>query len=209
MRAVSDESLSPAKADWLIALPARVEPVTEVRGTLIVTSREQLKLAGPFDAYRNQLEPAADRALSEVIAASWVPVGLAHAHFAALDRLELDVATIESNTEAVASRLNGVFLGTVTQAARAAGVTPWASLRIVSAMWGRVFRGGALGVQRVAPKESHVIGVGNPLFAYRYHRVGFRMHVTRALQAFSSRAFVREIAYQPATHSLSLRLQWV
>jgi hypothetical protein len=179
-----------------------------VRGTLIATSREQLKVAGVFASYCEKLTPEAHSVLSQVIAASWVPVALAHAHFAAIDRLGLDVATIEANTSLVASKLNGVFLGTVAQAARAAGVTPWAGIRVVTATWRRVFKGGALAIQRVGPKEANLVSVGNSLLVHRYHRVGFRMHVTGAVQIFSARPFVREVSYEPATQWLSLRLQW-
>lgn len=195
-----------AAGTWLVPLPARVEAVTHVRGSLLVASREQLRAGGFFEAYAAALAPAQREALGEVIAASWIAIGLAHAHFEAIDSLGVDPAAVERNTRAVANKLNGVFLAT---AVRVAGVTPWSGARILPAAWKRVFRGGAIGLQRVGPKEGTVVASGNPLMKHRYHRSGFRVHVQRGLELFSRRSFVRELSYESDWHELSLRLQWV
>jgi hypothetical protein len=191
---------------WLLRMPPRVELVSHVRGALLVASREQLRAAGFFAAYAAALEPADREALAQVIAPSWVPVDpLAHAHFAAIDAIGVDLGAVERNTSAVAGKLNGVFLAT---ALRASGVTPMAGARVLPTAWKRVFRGGAVALLRVGPKESVLVAAGNSLMAHRYHRAGFRMHVQRGLEMLSTRAFVREIGYKPQSFELALRLQW-
>jgi hypothetical protein len=206
------EAGSPSKwstSPWLVALPERVDPVTQVRGALIVASREQLKAIGYFDAYVAGLSPESHAALDELIAASWVPIELAHAHFQAIERLGIDTATVEANTRAVATRLQGIFLSTVVKAARGSGATPLSAVRVLRVLWGRVFTGGAIGVKQTGPKEGVIVVSGNPLLAYRYHRTGVRMHVASAAELFSTRAYVREHSYKADTYELALRVQWV
>jgi hypothetical protein len=195
-----------ADGTWVLPLPPRVEPVTHARGSLLVASREQLRAAGVFDAYAAALAPAEREALGQVIAASWIPIALAHAHFEAIDSIGVDPAGVERNTRAVAGKLNGLFLAT---AVRAAGMTPWSGARLLPAAWKRVFQGGAVALRKLGPKESLVVVSGNSLMKHRYHRSGFRVHVHRGLELLSRRSFVREVSYEPVRYELALRLQWV
>ena len=198
-----------ADGAWLIPLPVHVEPVSEVRGTVLVAGREQLRITGIFESYSAELSPDSRAALDEVIAVSWVPVELAHAHYAALDRLRMDPVTIERTARVVASKLNGIFFGTTAQAARVAGVTPWAGARIMVSGWGRLFKGGAPALQRVGPKEAIVVAAGNPLLTHRYHRIALRVNFARVAEMFTHHAIAREIAYDEARQTLNIRLQWV
>jgi hypothetical protein len=198
-----------ADGSWLVPLPARVQMVSHVRGSMLVASREQVRVMGAFERYTAELAPDSKLELGEVIAASWVPIGLAHAHYAALDRLNMDPQAIEQAVSVVASKLSGIFLGTTAQAARVAGVTPWAGARILGATWRRLFKGGAPALKRVGPKEGLVVAAGNPLLMHRYHRIGLRVHVARAAELFSQRSLAREISYEETSHTLTVRLQWV
>ena len=200
---------SDAESDWLIALPLRVPPVTLVRGTLLVASREQLRAIGAFDRYAEALAPEPRSALASLISASWAPIELAHAHFTAVETLGIDLATIEANTGATAKKLNGMLISAVGKAARASGATPVAAVRLLHTLWVRVFTGGAIGMKQAGPKEIMVIVSGHPLLAYRYHRTGLRVYLTHAVGMLSERAYVREQAYKPAAHELTLRVQWV
>lgn len=194
---------------WLRPLDTDVESLTHVRGTLIVASREQMKVLGEYERYLSALSPQANVALVSLIAASWVPVELAVAHFEAIDKLELDTDVIEAATGAVAAKLHGVLLRTVAKAAQATGVTPLSVVRTLGTLWGRTFRGGAVGVKQTAPKEGTVFVVGSPLLSSRYHRTGIRVHIQVAADLFSERAFVREQSYKPAHEELAIRVQWV
>src|SRR5271165_5507186 len=95
---------------WVRPLESKVVPMTHVRGTLLVASREQLRAVGEFDRYDAALADTAKAQLTSLIAASWVPVDLASAHFAAIDRLELPVQVVEKATGAVAAKLQGTVL---------------------------------------------------------------------------------------------------
>jgi len=93
-----------ADGTWVLPLPPRVEPVTHARGSLLVASREQLRAGGVFDAYAAALAPAEREALGQVIAASWIPITLAHAHFEAIDSIGVDPAGLRSDSELSAAR---------------------------------------------------------------------------------------------------------
>jgi hypothetical protein len=183
--------------------------VSHVRGTLIVASREQIRAMGEYQRYLATLPPEANHELVSLIAASWVPLPLAQVHYAALDRLEIPMETIEDASRAVATKLHGVLLGTVAKAVRAAGANPLSVARALGQLWGRMFQGGGVGVKQTAAREGFVYLTGSPLLASRYHRTGVRTHVQTAADIFSERAFVREHSYKAAFHELVIRVQWV
>ncbi len=183
--------------------------MTHVRGTLIVASRDQMRAVGEYERYLSALAPQANVELVSLIAASWVPIELAMAHFDAIDKLDLETDVIEAATGAVAAKLHGVLLGTVAKAAQASGATPLSVVRTLGTLWGRTFRGGAVGVKQTAPKEGVVFVVGSPLLASRYHRTGIRVHIQVAADLFSERAFVREQSYKASHQELAIRVQWV
>jgi hypothetical protein len=183
--------------------------MTHVRGTLIVASRDQMKAIGEYDRYLEALAPEANVELVSLIAASWVPIALASAHFEAIDKLDLKADVVEAATGAVAAKLHGVLLRTVAKAAQASGATPLSVVRALGTVWGRTFRGGAVAVKQTGPKDGMVVVVGNPLAASRYHRTGVRVHIQAAADLFSERAFVREQSYKPAQQELAIRVQWV
>lgn len=194
---------------WVRPLESHVAPMTHVRGTLLVASRDQIPGGGRIRPVRRGAGRGGEGQLASLIAASWVPVELAAAHFAAIDRLELPLQVIEKATGTVAAKLQGSVLRTVAKAAQASGATPLSVVRALGMLWGRTFRGGAVGVKQTGPKEGTVYVVASPLLASRYHRTGLRVHVQAASDLFSHRAVVREIAYKPAAQELTLRVQWV
>jgi hypothetical protein len=203
--AEDDGRPSGARASAAKATP----PVTLVRGTLLVASREQVGALGLHGRYEAALSVAANHQLAELIAASWVPVGLALEHFRAIDQLELPLDVVEKATGAVAAKLQGSVLRTVAKVVQASGASPLSIVRTVGMLWGRTFQGGAIEVQSTGPREGLVRLLGSPLLASRYHRTGVRVHVQRASDLFSSQATVREQSYKGAAQELTLRVQWV
>ena len=209
-QAASGTRAAPApRGAWLRPLDPGIEPVTHVRGTLIVASRDQIKALGEYDRYLEALAPEANVEIVSLIAASWVPLAVARAHFEALDRLELEAEAIEGAAKAVAGKLHGVLLRTVAKAAQASGATPLSVVRALGTLWGRTFQGGGVGVKQTGPKEGLVYVVASPLLASRYHRTGLRTHIQMAADLFAERAFVREQSYKAMLHELVIRVQWV
>jgi hypothetical protein len=197
---------------WVVRLPpdaSSAPPVTHLRGSLVVSGRGHLRATGAFGAYEANLSSDARAELEGVIAASWLPIRLAHAHFEALDRVGLDESTIVQNTNATATKLHGVFLTTAVKALGGAGATPEFVLAMADKLWVRLFQGGAVGVQKAGPKDARVVILGDPLVRYRYHRVGFRVHIAMALRHFTHQSYVREESSDLDRATISFLLQWV
>jgi hypothetical protein len=184
-------------------------PVTHVRGTLLVASREQMSAVGAYEQYVAALADTTRDQLVGLIAASWVPIELALEHFNAIDRLALPLDVVERATGAVAAKLQGTLLRTVAKTVQASGASPLSIVRTVGMLWGRTFKGGSMEVRPTGPKDGVIRLLGSPLLASRYHRTGVRVHVQVAADLFSERAVVREQSYKPAAQELTLRVQWV
>lgn len=198
-----------AAGKWVVPLPTRVEPVRGVRGTFIVASRAQIRAFGRFEAYERALSPGDRSSLEAVIAASWVPMELAHAHFQSIETLGILESEVLEGAKSVSDKLHGVFLGTLVKTVRLAGITPWTGFTMAAKLWPRIFNGGALGVQEAGPKEARIVMSGNPLFRYAYHRVAVRGHVRLTTQVFVKIAHVREESCDPERGVLSLVASWV
>ena len=198
-----------APKQWVVPIPATVTPTRAVRGTLLAASRTQLRQAGLFEAYNRHLSDAARRDLDGAIAASWIPIDVAHAHFAAADALDLPQSDILAFTRAAGERLHQVVLSTALRLARTAGLTPWTALPVFGKIWDRVFEGGALGVQQTGPKDARVVVASHPLVRHRYHRLGLRAHIELMLSFCAERAYVRETEYHPNSGTMAVVARWV
>jgi len=194
---------------WLVPIAATVVPTRAVRGTLLVSSRAQLRRAGLFEAYRCHLSESARTTLDGSIAASWIPIDIAHAHFAAVDALDLLESDILAFTRLAGEQQHHVFLSTALRLVRATGLTPWTALPAFSKIWDRVFEGGALGVQQTGPKDARVVVASHPLVRHRYHRLGLRAHIELMLSFCAERAYVREAEYHPNSGTMAVVARWV
>jgi hypothetical protein len=184
-------------------------PTRAVRGTLLVSSRAQLRRAGLFEAYRCHLSESARTTLDGSIAASWIPIDIAHAHFAAVDALDLLESDILAFTRLAGEQQHHVFLSTALRLVRATGLTPWTALPAFSKIWDRVFEGGALGIQQTGPKDARVIVAAHPLLRHRCHRIGARSHIELALSFCAKHAYVREAAYDRRNETMTLTARWL
>src|SRR5580704_12438920 len=91
---------------WVVPLARPLVRTHMVRGSLLVTSREQLRAAGFFEAYNAHLGEAARRELDGLVAASWLSIELAHDHFTALDAVGLSDSEIFACTRLTAEKLH-------------------------------------------------------------------------------------------------------
>lgn len=180
-----------------------------MRGTLLMAARTQLRLSGLFEAYDRGLTAEARQQLEGVMAGTWTPIALAHAHFAAVDALELSEAAILENQRAGATKLHEVFLSTAFRLVRESGLTPWTGMPALAKVWERMFDGGAVGVQQVGPKDARLHIVAHPLLRYRYHRIGMRAHAEKVLGLCTVRVFVHEVAREASADALTLLARWV
>jgi hypothetical protein len=198
-----------AFGEWVVPLPPTPEPIRSVRGTLIVTSRAQIRTFGRYDEYERALPPDSRQHLDAVIASSWVPVDLVHDHLGAIDSLGLSEDVILNGAMGVAEKLHGIFLSTFVKTVRASGMGPLAGAPVIAKIWARIFEGGAIGLQQTGPKDSRLAIRGNVLLKHRYHRIAIRNHYKMGIQVFTRVAHIREDACDPARGLLDLAASWV
>lgn len=135
-----------------------------VRSTLIASSQHTLTQRGLRARYDAQLEP---KVLEELVTASmstqWIPLALAAHHYRALDGMDLPVELMLELGNSVGGKLSGSILGSLFRLAKSGGVSPWTPLGRMQRIWGRVYRGGSIGVFKVGPKDARIEVLRNPL----------------------------------------------
>ena len=78
------------------APPSALGLVTQVRSTLIATSIQSLRTRGLLGRYTKLLQGPHKETVLTAVAGSWLPVEVAHAHYAACEALHLDSAQSSS-----------------------------------------------------------------------------------------------------------------
>jgi hypothetical protein len=172
-----------------------IRAVSQVRGTLLVASRDQLRTSGRFPDYERLLSPAGRTQLDGVVAASWIPIEVAEEHFQTIDRLDISDAEVLSLTSAVARQVQSVLLTTMSRMARTGGLTVWSIVPLTGKVWDRLFVGGALGVAREGPKDASVVVAGHSLIRSRYHRIGLGQHLANAVRFVAGKNAYARLRY--------------
>jgi len=193
--------------DVVLAFPAPLRPVKRVRSTLVMASIESIRQRGRFEDYERAVPAAHKDALLHAVAATWVPLEAARAHYAACDSLGLS-----SEQQVLAGRTTfegarSTLMGTAVGLARGAGVTPWLVLPMLQRMWDRGCDGGGIMVVRTGPKDAHIDVVQCELLASAHMRNGLRGLVAAILELFCTRAYVTERRPNGAA-SVYYRVQW-
>ena len=202
----------PPDVEWVTPLPPDRElaPVTHVRGTLLATSRDQVRAAGRFEEYEKHLPSQARVELDAAHVTTWFPIEIAHHHFAALDRVAITESQVKAMTEEVSRKLSGAFMQSVATTLRTSGLDPWSVVPFYSRVWRRLFVGGALAVAKLGPKDARVVIAGQPLIQHRYLRVGLSRHLVIGVEfLLAKRPYVREVALDPGAGRVEYLLQWV
>jgi hypothetical protein len=193
--------------DVILAFPSPIRPMRHLRSTLIMASVASLKKAGRFEAYQQALAREHREAVLGAIAATWLPLEVALAHYAACDALGLSV---EQQVQAGRGTFTGArptLLGTAVALARTAGFTPWQAFPLYQRFWDRGCDGGGVTVVQVGPKDAHITIVQVPLMASAYFRNGLRGLCAGLTELFCQRAYVTERSHAtPGT--LAVRVQW-
>jgi hypothetical protein len=157
----------------LIAHTRPLRAATHVRSTLIQSSVNMLKARGHFDSYVQLLPEPYHEAILGTVAAAWMPIDVGIAHYRTCDALALSTEELLAIGEAVGDRIQGVFLKTLTQAVRGAGVNPWMILKRFDRLWARLVRGGSVQLVVAGPKDAAIEVLSSQLPHYQYFRTGF------------------------------------
>lgn len=122
------------------------------RSTMLRSTVAILEQRGLFDAYVAVLAPALRDAILTTVPGEWLSADVAMAHYEACDRLELSEIEQASIGWETSRRFHGPVLMTALRAMGAVS-SPWAATSLVHRTWGRVWRGSAIAVGKVARNE--------------------------------------------------------
>jgi hypothetical protein len=196
--------------ECLIAAPAGVRAVTDVRSTLLQSSIGTLRNRGYYERYLTLLSPTYRDSILGTIAPEWMPLEAAIAHYDACQRLELSSAELVHLGEDVGSRIQGTFIGTIVRKARTIGLTPWVPLAQFQRLWERLMQGGGIALYRTGPKDARIEVYQLPLARFPYFRSAFCGVIASGIKIGSGRAVtVRTGDDRNAEAKLVFRASWV
>ncbi len=185
-------SIDSALGEVLVAPPAVIPPLTQVRGTLISASLKTLVERGYQERYYAKLAPEHHDAIRGIIAGTWVPEPIAWAHYLACEALDLPAHEAFAIGADVGKHVRSTLLGTIISVAREAGTTPWVYLERLPRLFTRVCIGGAVAIYKLGPKEARAEWYALPGLTLPYFRGAFRGAQQSILELFCTKAYVSE-----------------
>jgi hypothetical protein len=194
--------------DIVLPFPARIEPVREVRSTVIISSIGVLRGAGHFERYAAALSPDARELLVNAVAGAWFPIDLALVHYGACDALQLSGEQMAAFGRAVFDKTRGTLLGTMVRMAREVGASPWTVMPSLQRFWDRAYRGGGIRIVKTGPKEARGEVIQARMCDSLYYRHALRGLLAGVVELFSQKAYVSVLPdHRPG--GVSYRIQWV
>ena len=181
--------------------------IRHIRSTVLCSSVTELRARGLFDRYRAIVPDAAAEQILSAVAATWMPIATAEAHFGACELLGVSGNDVFEMGRASGQRLQQSVANAFLLLARGVGVTPLAIFPTYARVWGRHFDGGTVIVERVGPKDVVLAIREQPLMRYAYFRHGFRGMTDAVVRMFAQTVYVRETA--ATALSATLRIAWV
>jgi hypothetical protein len=183
--------------------------VTQVRGSLIVSSLQTLRELNYLDAYLTHLPKKLHDEILFAVASSWLPVELALAHYGACEAMNLASPELEAIGQHVSSRIMGTFLGTLMRSSRdlGASATPLIPLRQYHRLWDRLLMGGGCTVRSSGIKDASIESRGVPMVRYRYFRIAY-MGLIRGAGLMFAKAVYTRIGKASDT-DLTIEASWV
>jgi hypothetical protein len=185
--------------------------VTHMRGIVLVKSIENLRLAGLEERYLRELEPDLHEPMRFLIAASWVPIDLAMAHYAACDRMRLDDRATEELGSLMANSMGGTLFNSLLRTTRNAGIESlWSVLKQNDRLWDRMYQGGGVTVIKTGPKDLVLENHGISLATSRHFRAAYRAYWIGLGRLLARVAYVKLIApREPHPHRIAFAGSWV
>ncbi|HEX8794315.1 MAG TPA: hypothetical protein VF765_25400 [Polyangiaceae bacterium] len=199
----------PAASETVLALPERIEPLRNVRSTILVASVGNIRASGYFDDYARRIPEHHRAPLFETIAGLWVPVDSALAHYAACDALNLPESSQVDFGKRSVERVGQSMVGTAIRMAKQVGATPWTFIPHIQRFWARGYDGGGLAAYKLGPKDARLDLVQCDLCESPFFRRALRGWVTHLILLFCSTVYVHEMTGPDGVRSMSMRAQWV
>ena len=184
---------------------------THMRGTLLVNSLDNLRALGLYDRNLALLPKTHRDVIPYTLAASWIPIDIALAHYETCEALGLDQHQLKQMGEMMAKRVADTFLGTVLRASRNAGVEGlWLALKQNHRLLGRMYQGGGMSVLKTGPKDLILENTGLPIVTCRYWRTVY-VHYMNAIGGMFTKVTYVQLARPrlPHPHTIAIAGSWV
>lgn len=204
--AAKTPSVPPGGGVALFEPPRDVQPVSAVRGTLLLIDWRWLREHGLFDAYASALGGA--RALLDATAGEWVPFALGRAHWQALDALTLSRDQQVAMGAFMGEHAHNIVLSTLVRLAGKLGMSPWPALAQCHKLWTRSWRGGGMAAYRTGERSARLEILEAPVVGATSFRVGVTGTIVAGIAPFCERPVVVEDSKTSTMTSLSLRVSW-
>jgi hypothetical protein len=199
----------PIGSETVLEFPAVVEPLQQVRSTILIASLGNIRKEGHYDAYARWVPGEHLRLLSETLAATWLPVQTAAAHYAACDKLALPTDEQVRMGRKTVERIGRSMAGAALRLAREAGATPWVFFPHMQRLWDRAYGGGGIAVYKLGPKDARLDLIGFSLCESPFYRNALRGWVWSLTELFCQKAYFQERRQPDGPQSCSFRAQWV
>jgi hypothetical protein len=180
--------------------------VVQVRGSLIVSSLAALRANNMYDRYFACLPADQHERVLYVVAASWLPVDVALAHYKACDSMQLTEAELDTMGRNVSARIMGTFLGTLLRTAHKFAAPTSIPLKQYPRLWDRLLMGGGCTVSMLGSNAARIESRGVPMFRYRYFRVAYAALIRGAGSMFRENLNAR--IRNANDDSLTIDLSW-
>lgn len=211
MARVESWEVEPWEIVGLPCAPEAVPPIHAIRGTMVLSSVQAMRARGLTDAYFERLPAAHHDGIRSVLAALWVPLALADAHYTVMDQLIADPEVQLAIGEEVGRRLERTFIARV---ARSLGRATGADLVMMMLpqlprVLGRIAQGGAARAVGLGRKDARIEFYGVTLARFSYVRMAWQGLIHSGLGAVTSRVYARELPPPAGPHSLAFDVSWV
>jgi hypothetical protein len=199
----------PRGAEVLVAAPAHIPPLLNVRSTVLRASVEGVRLAGRLDDYKRLVPEQHHPALFESVAGIWLPVDTGLAHYRACEQLGFRASEVMQMGHRTAQRAGESMVGTIIRLAKQAGATPELYFTQFPRLWARAYDGGATPVYKTGPKDCRLDVLSFPLCAIPFYRSALRGWVQGLASLFCTRIYLREGPQPAGPDSVAYLAQWV
>jgi hypothetical protein len=185
-----------------------VPVATHFRSTWLVATLQLLRERGLYAGYFAHLPPEHRERIAGSVAAIWLPIEVALAHYHALDALELRADEQTELGRLTTTRVQATFIGTLIKLATNAGASPWIIYPHLQRLWSRVFRGSAVAVFELGPKDARIEVAGWPCAFSTYVHHGLVGVVSGITELFARRAYAHELKRYRGPLTLAYRVSW-
>jgi hypothetical protein len=192
----------------IVPLPASMEPMREVRTTLLSASLLAIRESGHGDAYFANLDPVHADAMRSIIAGQWAPAELGMAHYSACDRLGLSVQQQFDMGHHVHQRVQQSVLGTLMRLAKESGASPWTVLGNVGRLFTRMINGSGIGVWEMGPKDARLEVHECALARYAYCRHAWRGIIAALAEPVARRVYVTDLRDKCTDARFAAQISW-